>query len=204
MADRQTTKFNSLPNFLALSIWYADEGEGACHGFLMNFLNNNNDTILYPGLPMFFNVTHEKSGGPGRFYDVMMTHWTQFGPWLVISAHAMFYTYYICTYVEQLCASQYSHSAVKGTAVRCTSHGVQVEKDWTTEWLLRESRIDAAQRKVARFTIIVSSSVLVEASWPFLKPTMRPAAVPSCLTVWPIIQVNDSANDCRTAAIGHC
>ena len=25
----------------------------------------------YPGLPMFFNVSHEKSGKPGRLSDVM-------------------------------------------------------------------------------------------------------------------------------------
>ena len=27
-----------------------------------------------PGLPMFFNVTREKSGTPGRFCDVIITY----------------------------------------------------------------------------------------------------------------------------------
>ena len=44
----------------------------------------------YPGLPMFFNVSREKLGRPGRFYDVKMTYWTRFGPRLrlAISAHS--------------------------------------------------------------------------------------------------------------------
>ena len=42
----------------------------------------------YPGLPMFFNVSREKSGRPGRFYYVVMTYWTRFGPRLAISAYS--------------------------------------------------------------------------------------------------------------------
>ena len=54
--------------------------------------------ILCPDLPMFCNVSHEKLGRPGEFYDVMMTYWTRFGPagcgWLSPpTAHTMlFYT----------------------------------------------------------------------------------------------------------------
>ena len=70
---------------------------------------------------MLFNVSREKLGRPGRFYNVMMMHWTQFGPAMVGDfcplTHTMFYM-----------LSMQLASIVKGTAARCTSQGDQVER----------------------------------------------------------------------------
>ena len=37
---------------------------------------------------MFFNVMREKSGRPGRLYDVMMTYWMRFGMRFKISVYS--------------------------------------------------------------------------------------------------------------------
>ena len=43
---------------------------------------------LYPGLPMFFNVSCEKSGRPGQLCDVIMTYGHYLGRGLKISANS--------------------------------------------------------------------------------------------------------------------
>ena len=70
---------------------------------------------------MFFNVSREKSGRPGRFYYVMMTYWTQFGPRLAISTYSPTQYSTRILHTEQL-------QEPKAQWRNVTSQGVRVER----------------------------------------------------------------------------
>ena len=66
---------------------------------------------------MFFNVPREKSGRPGRFCDVIITHCHHSCRGLVISAHSP-------TQLRSQCnASQLWQLKLRGTAIQCSCHG---------------------------------------------------------------------------------
>ncbi len=68
---------------------------------------------------MFFNVSHEKLGRPGQFYDIMMMYWIGLGRgWLFLPTRPCNFLH-----VEQLSSTK------KYTAAKCTSQGIQIERN---------------------------------------------------------------------------